>query len=138
MSLHHRFVSMVDFQEPMIAETVKKSSSMSAGWVSQNINHGQLDGILQKMEQFTQLIGLRGKWQENPIEIMGKSGWFPVKMFPIIQPIDSPQKDPNVCDFLGLSCNLDTSFVTSREPPLGPPRTYSIYENPQAQGGTLR
>ena len=31
-----------------------------------------------------QLIGLRQKLRENPIIFMGKSGWFPVKIFPFL------------------------------------------------------
>ena len=31
-----------------------------------------------------QLIGLREKLQENPMIFMGKSGWFPVKIFPFL------------------------------------------------------
>ena len=33
------------------------------------------------------LIGLREKLQEHPMIFMGKSGWFPVKIFPEVNPL---------------------------------------------------
>ena len=34
------------------------------------------------------LIGLRETLQENPMIFMGKSGWFPVKIFPSTNPLN--------------------------------------------------
>ena len=34
-----------------------------------------------------QMIGLREKLQENPMIFTGKSGWFPVKIFPSTNPL---------------------------------------------------
>ena len=38
-----------------------------------------------------QLIGLREKLQENPMIFIGKSGWFPVKIFPEVNPLNDDQ-----------------------------------------------
>ena len=38
-----------------------------------------MDYYLWKIDWFS-----REKLQENPIEIMGTSGWFPVKIFPFL------------------------------------------------------
>ena len=41
-----------------------------------------------QFKRINQLVGLREKLPENPIEIIGNSGWFPVKIFPFLSTND--------------------------------------------------
>ena len=74
---------------------------------------------------FHQLIGLREKWQETPIEIMGKSGWFPVSMFISWQKIATPpcrMKIPEPIPGFDGSHIFRQSFSPVPTPQISPPQ----------------
>ena len=74
MLLDHGFLYAISMLNEMITPRV------------QYVNH---EFIGRTVTCNTQLIGSREHLQENPMIFMRKSGWFPVKIFPFCQPIDS-------------------------------------------------